>query len=165
LVPQVVRIQLILVLLEPMPVVQQRVIHVPLVLTALLVPQVVRIQIILVLLEPMPVVQQRVIHVPVILTALLVPQVVRIQLILVLLEPMPVVQQRVIHAPVVLTALVVKQCVILVHRASTTIKRNAQQKLIAKHVPVVLSAWVVHPVAWSRVAIIRPPTTTTLLPI
>ena len=64
LVPQVVRILQLLVLLEPMPVVQQRVIHVPVVLTALLVRQVVRILQLLVLLEPMPVVQRPfVIHV------------------------------------------------------------------------------------------------------
>ena len=63
LVPPVVRILQLLVLLEPMPVVQQRVIHVPVVLTALLVHTVVHILQLLVPLEPMPVVQHRVIHV------------------------------------------------------------------------------------------------------
>ena len=65
LVPQVVRILQLLVLLEPMPVVQQPfVIHVPVVLTALLVQQVVYWIQLLVPLEPMPVVQQPfVIHV------------------------------------------------------------------------------------------------------
>ena len=89
LVRQVVRILQLLVLLEPMPVVQHRVIHVPVVLTALLV-------------------QQRVIHVPVVLTALLVPQVVFWIQLLVLLEPMPVAQQPfVIH--VVLENTIIKQ--------------------------------------------------------
>ena len=56
--------------------VQQRVIHVTVVLTVLLVPQVVHILQLLVLLEPMPVVQQRVKHVPPVLTVLRVRPVV-----------------------------------------------------------------------------------------
>jgi len=63
LVPQVVRILQLLVLLEPMPMGQQRAITVPVALTALLVHPVVRILQLLAPLEPMQVVQHRVIHV------------------------------------------------------------------------------------------------------
>ena len=132
LVPQVVHILQLLVLLEPMPVVQQRVIHVPVVLTALLVPQVVRILQLPVPLEPMPVGQQLfVIHV--VRGNTTIKQVKRLNQLLVkvarwentktkrekhrvihvVLESTTLNKdnQVVIHVPVVLTALLVPQVV------------------------------------------------------
>ena len=101
LVREVVSILQLLVLLEPFPLVQQRVVHVPVVLIALRVRPVVFL---FVLLEPIPVVR-RACHAALASTVPWVPhRAITLQL-LVLLEPFPLGQQRVIHVPAVLTAL------------------------------------------------------------
>ena len=145
LVHQVVHILQLLVLLEPMPLAQHRVIHVPVVLTALLVPQVVHILQLLVLLAPMPVALLRAKHAPVVLTALLVHPVVHILQRLVLLEPMPVVQHRVINVTVVLTALLVQAPVLDALRVA--LEKDKRPLALRHQIVFVLKTFVLVPMA------------------